>query len=189
MEEGLKHLRLVLDNNFDQMIAYQAIVELPPILRASFENIIFNSSWTGSQPDFNLWLQKYNEKIDLIIRNGFKWQTIKFELKIHAIIADSRSRSKICNSIQFNGYYGCIKCMHPGIAVERVVVYPNLPHVKLRTNSCSNLQAETAEKSSVCFKGIKGFTYISNWISIPNDVIYDYMHLCLIGIIFLKKIR
>ncbi|RNA17405.1 hypothetical protein BpHYR1_013018 [Brachionus plicatilis] len=36
-----------------------AIVELPPILRASFENIIFNSSWTGSQPDFNLWLQKY----------------------------------------------------------------------------------------------------------------------------------
>jgi hypothetical protein len=30
-------------------------------------------------------------------------------------------------------------------------------------------------------KGIKGFTYLSNWITIPDSVVIDYMHLCLLG--------
>lgn len=157
------------------------IVELPPILRGSFENILFHSSWTGSQPDFNVWLKNYNNQIDTALKNGFEWKNKKFNLKIHAFIADSPARSKVCNSIQFNGYYGCIKCMHPGTCLNKVILYPNLDNIKLRTNENYNLQVEKAIVNNCCFEGIKGSSYISNWITIPDNVIFDYMHLSLVG--------
>ncbi|CAF0888461.1 unnamed protein product [Brachionus calyciflorus] len=140
-----------------------AIVELPPVLRGSYENLIFHSSWTGSQPDFNLWLSDYSKQIEEVLRLGFEWKNKKFKLKIHAFIADSPARSKCCNSIQFNGYFGCIKCMHP------------------RTNNDYNLQVKKAENENIVFEGIKGFSYLSNWISIPEDILFDYMHLSLVG--------
>ena len=34
------------------------LVELPPALRSCYENIIFHSSWNGSNPDFNIYLEK-----------------------------------------------------------------------------------------------------------------------------------
>ena len=39
---------------------FSEIVELPPILRHSSENTIFHSSWSHSNPDFNIYLEKYN---------------------------------------------------------------------------------------------------------------------------------
>ncbi|CAF0947297.1 unnamed protein product [Brachionus calyciflorus] len=110
------------------------IVELPPILRSSFENILFHSSWTGSQPDFNFWLEKYNKQIDDVLINGFRWNGINFKLNILAFIADSPARSKACNSVQFNGYYGCLKCLHPGVNLNQIR-YPNLSKIRLRTKN------------------------------------------------------
>ena len=43
------------------------LAELPPILRGSFENVVFHSSWLGSIPDFQLYLQKYNSEIDDLV--------------------------------------------------------------------------------------------------------------------------
>jgi hypothetical protein len=43
---------------------FSTLVELPPILRSSYGNIIFHSSWTGSNPDFNVY---FNMESILII--------------------------------------------------------------------------------------------------------------------------
>ena len=43
---------------------FSSLIELPPILRAAYENIIFHSSWTRSNPDLNVFLEKYNYQID-----------------------------------------------------------------------------------------------------------------------------
>ena len=48
---------------------FSAIIELSKLLRYSAENIIFHSSWTGSNPDFNIYLEKYNTQIDFILES------------------------------------------------------------------------------------------------------------------------
>ena len=53
---------------------FSSFVELPPILRFASDNIIFHSSWTGSNPDFNLYLEKYNPQKDLILKNGIDFE-------------------------------------------------------------------------------------------------------------------
>jgi hypothetical protein len=35
---------------------FSSVVELPPSLRHQVENIIIHSTWSGSNPDFNLYL-------------------------------------------------------------------------------------------------------------------------------------
>ena len=43
---------------------FSTLVELPPSIRDSYENIIFHSMWSGSNPDFNVYLKEYNAEID-----------------------------------------------------------------------------------------------------------------------------
>ena len=161
-------------------VILSGIVELPPLLRNSFENILFHSSWTGMAPDFNLWLSN-NEEIDELINKGFEWNNRTIKLKILAFIADAPARAKACNSVQFNGYYGCLKCLHPAESFNRSIIYPNLAKIHLRSNANYELQVKKALNENMSYEGVKGFSYLSNWIKIPDDVIYDYMHMCLLG--------
>lgn len=158
-----------------------AIAELPPILRGSLENILFHSIWSGSSPDFNTWFQKYNTEIDILLQNGLIWNGILFKIKIHAFVADAPARSKACNSVQFNGKYGCIKCLHPTVYNSNRTIYPNLSNIDLRSNLKYNLQVLESEKLNQPFEGIKGFSYLSNWLKIPDNVLFDYMHMSLLG--------
>ena len=157
------------------------IAELPPILRRSFENILFLSSWTGSNPDFNIWLEYYNKQIDEITEKGIEWRDKKFKIKVHLYLADAPARAKGFNSSQFNGKFGCIKCEHPTVYFNNRTTYPCLPNIELRTNEMYIKQVEEAERNQMKIKGIKGYSYLSKWIKIPENVIYDYMHMCLLG--------
>lgn len=67
---------------------FSCVVELPPIVRCSFENIIFHSLWAGDDVD-------------------------RYNIRILGFIADNPARSKVLNCMQFNGYYGCLMCLHP----------------------------------------------------------------------------
>ena len=51
-------------SNKSMWAIYSSVVELPSILRNSYENIIFNSSWCGTNPEFNSFLKDYNNEID-----------------------------------------------------------------------------------------------------------------------------
>ncbi|CAF1044996.1 unnamed protein product [Brachionus calyciflorus] len=161
-------------------VLLSSIAELPPLLRNSFENIVFHSLWTGAAPDFNLWLN-IEKEIDSLINQGFEWKGRTIKLRILAFIADSPARAKACNTVQFNGYHGCIKCLHPAEYCNRVIIYPNIPKVELRSNTKYLEQVEKALTDNVYYEGVKGYSHLSNWIKIPDDVIFDYMHMCLLG--------
>ena len=103
-------------------------------------------------------------------------------MKIHAFIGDAPARCKACNSIQFNGKYGCLKCMHPTVWGTNKTVYPNMNNIELRTNELYNSQAITSQIKNKTYKGIKGFSYLSNWLNIPGSVLTDIMHAGYIGI-------
>ncbi|CAF0885152.1 unnamed protein product [Brachionus calyciflorus] len=139
-----------------------SIAELPSFLRDAFENIIIHSSWSGNNLDFNFWFQECYKEIDYLVSNGIDW-------------------SKAINSNQFNGYFGCIKCLHPGVRKNRIMIYPILPDILIRTNEKYKIQVNEASKLNDTFEGIKGPSFLSNWIKIPDNLILDYMHLSLMG--------
>lgn len=162
---------------------FSCIVELPPIVRCSFENILFHSLWSGNDIDFDLFLYKYNNELDEIIKNGLIINNTKYNIRILGFIGDSPARSKVLNTIQFNGYYGCLMCLHPTSRNSKntTQIYPLLENVQLRTDKIYKQQVKFSLENGVCYFGVKGDTFISNWIDIPSSVLLDYMHLCLIG--------
>ena len=57
--------------------------------------------------------------------------------------------------------------------------------INFRTNKRYKRHLKKAIEQLV-YKGIKGATYLTKWILMPNEILLDYMHLCLIG--FFKSI-
>jgi hypothetical protein len=164
---------------------FACIPELPPMLRFSYENILFVSLWSGPDLDFNIFFSEYTQ-IDDLINNGLEFNRDLLTFNIHAFIGDSPARSKACNSMQDNRKFGCLMCLHPTDRSfnKRKTIYPLLKEtIKIRTNQIYTQQSSEADASGIVIDGIKGSTYLSNWISIPDSVLFDYMHLCLIGTI------
>jgi hypothetical protein len=169
---------------------FSAIVELPPLLRTSCENIIFHSIWSGDLDDFNLYFKTYNSQIDNIITFGMQFNDIDITIEIHAFTGDTPARCKALNCINFNGRYGCIMCYHPTgrHSNKKTITYPIIDtdaqkysNIKIRsqTDYLNDLN-HSIENLEIC-NGIKGETHLYNWIKIPNSICIDYMHLCLIG--------
>ena len=84
---------------------YSCIAELPPILRNSYENIISHLSWSGSNPDFNYYLENYNNQIDDLLKNGVEFKNVKINFRINLFLADAPALAKACFCNQYNGKY------------------------------------------------------------------------------------
>ena len=213
-EQDVLHLILFADaasynksGNRSQLFVFSAIAEMPYNKRYRLENVIFHSSWSGSKPDFNTFLEKYNGEIDVLIKNGINVNNTHYRFKVLIFIADAPCRSEGCFCSSFNGKYGCIKCLHPTIYTTKTI-YPKLETVKnwkiekkdkdgnvikvtqpfkdlqsinLRSKRIYNEQVLQAMESHQTCKGIKGYSYLSEWVDIPRMVIYDKMHMTDIG--------
>lgn len=113
-------------------------------------------------------------------------------------IADSSARSKVCNSTQFNGKYGCLKCLHPTIHNNSHTIYPTLKKLQsiqrtkdhpnkyddlnsFELRSAQRYKTQVTKAGANAYEGIKGHTHLSKWISIPMGVYLVKMHLSDIG--------
>ena len=203
-EHNMLHLLLFIDaatynksGNRSQWFVYSAIAELPPDKRYAIQNVVFHSSWSGSNPDFNVFLEKYNHEIDQLINKGLETNLNHYKFKIHLFIADAPARAKGCVCSSFNGKYGCIKCLHPTIYNTKTIypklktvqnwsiqkkdkdgnvtkiTYPfkELSSIKIRSGEIYNQQVLEAIKTGLTYKGIKGFSYLSTWVDVPRMVI------------------
>ena len=158
-----------------------SIVELPQFLRESHGNIIAHSLWSGSNPDFNVFLECYNKQTSDLLKNGlpFRGKTIRF--KIHFFCGDAPATAKMVKSIQFNGKFGCLKCLHPTSRLNRTTIYPYIKDIPLRTNEIYEAQVKECLAKSKPFEGIKDEAFLSLWLTIPENVHREYMHASLIG--------
>lgn len=159
---------------------FSSISELPPILRGSFENIMFHSIWSGADLNFNFFLETFNSEIDALLKDGIEFEGVRVKVIIHVFIADSPGRTKVLNTLQFNGKYGCLMCLHPTV-FERNTIYPMLDGIETRTHTDYIFQVNEAQKRNKDFQVVKGFCYMSNWLTIPESIGLDYMHMCLLG--------
>ena len=115
-----------------------------------------------------------------------------------ACTCDLPSRCLVCNSMQYNGEYGCWKCLQPGKTVKtgqrgHARTFPfneEDPKGPLRTKELTlqhakeALNQQMAGKSRYVVNGVKG----SSWLSIlqHHDIVrgtaIDYMHGVLLGV-------
>ena len=109
----LKLLNLMLLNKKSSKSSFWAMIscicELPPIVRYSYMNMIMHFFISYSKPNLNNFLEKHMKDFESLLKNGLIIDAIgKLKVKIIGLVCDTPARSKILNTIQFNGKYGCI---------------------------------------------------------------------------------
>ena len=83
------------------------------------------------------------------------WSLLIFlQIKIAGFIADAPATAKALNVIQFNGYYGCFKCLNPGSPFENRVIFEHSITTQVRTNERYQRQVNQAILSRQPFEGI-----------------------------------
>lgn len=134
------------------------VCNLPPILRSAFYNIVKFMYINGKKFNLNSIFEKYLLDFKNLLKNGIKIdsQNITINIFIHGLISDTPARSKICNTKQFNGEYGCLFCLHPGQSANRKRIYPYTRNVRLRDNKTYNLALENINSNEKFYCGIKG---------------------------------
>jgi hypothetical protein len=150
-------------------------------LRESHENIIAHSLWSGSNPDFNVFLEYYNKETSELLENGLEFRGKLIRFKIHFFCGDSPATCKICKSTQYNGKFGCIHCLHPTSRIGKRTVYPFNNQITNRSNELYENQVKECIENGERVEGIKDQAFLSLWLTIPEDITFEYMHGSLIG--------
>ena len=176
-------------NSFPLHAFFSTICELPPLLRHSTRNIITHSLWLGSTPDFNVFMSRFNSQLDNILTKGIFIEALDLHItvKCHVFIADAPERPSVLNMNKFNGKYGCIHCVQEGENLNKGKQGNNFKYTYkpdemfLRTNQKYENQVKQSIIQNSVFEGIKGQTYLSNWLLLPKCSIIDYMQASLLG--------
>ncbi|KAE8739418.1 hypothetical protein FOCC_FOCC015086, partial [Frankliniella occidentalis] len=173
------------------------------------KHILMASLWLGKdKPVCNEYLRPFVQEcielatvgVDYTV-NGLK-RNVKFRAAM--CIADSVARPAIRNSTLFSGNFGCGLCVHPGewtpkgkggmmsyspiheenLTGDKIPVwYPRKRHNQ------TMLDAEEAELSGICQRGIVGKSVLSQmpWFDIVNFLDADVMHIIMnVGKMFCK---
>lgn len=166
-----------------------AINELPPEQR--HRNILLAGIWFGkSEPNMNVYLNVFAENCKVIATTGVHWK-MNGELKTSKIFplfccVDSVARPMIQNATQFNGFYGCSYCYHPGKVINKQVKYSSdVPQYTIRSSDEVLNDMQEAVLSGRRIRGIKGSASV---INLPGfDLVWgypiDYMHMVLLGVV------
>ncbi|CAF1604822.1 unnamed protein product, partial [Didymodactylos carnosus] len=170
------------------------LVELPPPVREYESNTILLALWHSVvTPDANVLLASVIEQLAVLKAGGLNVHlqergTTKFDIDIQLCGGDLPARSK-CNKLNsHNGFYSCTKCLLKGEKCRHCnrMLYKYKDFQKLRVkdrtqehiNACVRLIEKKNNKNYKPF-GVIAKSALSDVISIPNQSVYDYFHLCL----------
>jgi len=84
----------------------------------------------------------------LQLTNGFR-----VRIKKAGFIADAPATAKALNVIQFNGYFGCFKCLNTGTPFENRVIFEHSITTQIRTNERYHYQVNQAILTGQTFEG------------------------------------
>ena len=164
-----------------------SVLNLPPILRCKFVNIVLAKLWLGQgKPDWEIFFSEIKDRLskDVSIEyNGISWNVV-FEVKL--LVADLPAKASILNMQQFNAYFGCTLCLiecKPIGDGKKGLYYPNQRN-KMRTAEQHQSYLKLMQKEGLqTFRGIKGTCVLSDLIeNLPLTAPIDYMHQVLLGV-------
>ena len=157
---------------------FSIILDLPPRLRVCFQNIITHFIIGAHDIDLNEFLSLHLNGLKKIQINDVDFN---FDIQVNVIIADLPALAKSLNMNTFRGYYPCIQCLTKGENINKTMVFPYSKNTPLRTNELYDRQVDEAIRNKITYKGIKGKSFLSGVLRIPDNVLFDYMHLSCIG--------
>ena len=179
------------------------INELEPSLRFKSENIIFAGIWYSSKkPEAALFLEPlYKElkllkekiKVNIPAANRDDYSSKLIKAILIAATFDLPARCLISGTLQFNGKYGCIKCLQQGESHKtekggKVWIYPfNIEDPKglIRKEESFRQHALEAYNEKKIVLGVKYPTRLHGLQSndLVNGVAIDYMHGVKLGVV------
>uniref|UniRef100_A0A8D8BA67 (northern house mosquito) hypothetical protein n=2 Tax=Culex pipiens TaxID=7175 RepID=A0A8D8BA67_CULPI len=135
------------------------INDLPPRLRFSKENLIVAALWLtrAGEPSMPLLFHDFGNEMRSL-RKGMNINGMEYKIVVAQCCADSVCRCKLQNSKQFNGYYGCSFCLHPGQHIDGQVRYPYLDNAVLRTHERTKQHMREAYLNDHEVFGMKGLS-------------------------------
>ena len=102
---------------------------------------------------------------------------------------DLPAKCMVCNSIQFNGYYGCLKCKikstSSATAKGYVTTFPYKDAIDAepRTKESDQQNARAVVNGDVDFVGAPSWLACLKHFDIINGNSIDYMHCVLLGVV------
>lgn len=95
-----------------------SIVELPPTLRQSINNKIVAGVWKGKKPKAEQLFPNLIQELNSLKSSGLSLKinnvTFKYHINLYGILCDAPASAMILDMKNFNGFYGCPFCHHPG---------------------------------------------------------------------------
>lgn len=173
------------------------INELPYSKRVNPDFMILGGLWYGSKkPSIISYTEPFLKSLKQMETVGVEIQTLDTTFTSHVIViggtADLPARSLVCNSVQFNGKYGCCKCLQPGETCKtsargHVHIFPfqvDSPEGQLRSHDGVKSDGIKALETDTVINGIKGPTFLQclQYYDLVDGVCIDYMHGVLLGV-------
>ncbi|KAK3931070.1 Conserved oligomeric Golgi complex subunit 3 [Frankliniella fusca] len=165
-----------ISNKFSIWPIYLVINELRYKDRVKKENIILAGIWFGKRkPKPNTFLKPFHSRMGEFKRDGYLLQRPDGPpVRVRGIVlcgtCDMPAKSLFLRIKQFNGSYGCPRCLHKGESYEgtNVHVYRYSPRVPLRTNADVEFHGTVALASGIPCYGVKGISYLYRML--PNMI-------------------
>lgn len=144
--------------------------------------------WFGKdKPDMDIYLKPFVEQMSRLANEGIECTINGTErlLRVYVICccADSQARAPMQGIKQYNGYYGCSWCMHPGLNITQgrghSVKYVNFDEpVAQRSEGSMVIHAQEALDLSKPVKGVKKLTVLADLpkFNIVNGFFPDILH-------------
>ena len=189
---------LFKSSKFSLWPLYFAINELPCPQRFQKENMILAGLWYGERKPLMLnFLKPFHTALSKLETDGMEAKSPSGEIFISKAIlllgtCDMPAKCMVCNSTQFNGFYGCLKCKQPGCTVKtsrggNVHAFPFLssdPTGPARTHEQTREDAREAFEKRGIVDGIKGPCWFAalKYHDLIRGSAVDYMHCVLEGV-------
>nr|XP_029724529.1 uncharacterized protein LOC115264687 [Aedes albopictus] len=158
---------------------------LPPKLRFNKNNLILAALWFNpGKPNMALFHKNFVLQLQQL-RNGITINNEVYKVVLLQSCTDSVGRCELFCSKQYNGWYGCTYCLHPGELVNNQIRYP-YRKTKVREDKETRkimYEIERCASKEPVF-GIKGLCVLAGVpdFDIINGLPPDYMHMGLIGV-------
>ena len=163
------------------------LLDLPPYERQKACNILLLGLWVSKKVK-PVWSAIMKEILDNFPRRVFQISlpSRKCLVTINIFVSDLPALASTLNITQFNGDYGCPKCVHKGTVVESGFgtcrIYEAGQHTLKSVEDYQSFAEMASEmKRRIC--GIRGKSELSAVLSLPRDVPLDSMHLLYEGVI------
>lgn len=99
---------------------------LPPEIRFHEHNILLVGLYYGlHKPEFNKFLFPLCQQMEILQTTGLWFNNINFKVYITHATFDLPAKAQIQQMQQYNGYFGCGYCYHPGVSIVKGVRYPS----------------------------------------------------------------